>query len=329
MKKKNKIGRVLVITGASSGIGKATAFAWAKEGGSVVLAARSTQGLEEVAQRCTELGGKALVVPTDVSVEEEVNTLTEEARRVFGKIDVWVNNAAVMVFGDFNKIPTEDLRTILDINLYGTLYGSRAALETFIAQEQGILINMSSLSSSIGQAYSTPYSLSKAAIRNLSISLGQEMGKWKNIHVCTVLPSIVDTPIFQKAANYTGRSINPPTSVTPANKVAQTIMKLTKKPQPEVYVGKRNLLLRLGRNLAPKLFDKIYRVTLSKIELEEGGVSPTQGNLYQPLPQLAGISGGWLKREKEGERITIKKIAGRAVAGLGLIACAAFLLSRK
>lgn len=107
----------------------------------------------------------------------------------------------------------------------------------------------------VGQPYSVPYSISKGGIRSLSIALGQELENHEYIHVCTVHPSIVDTPVYQQAANYTGKAINPPTSATPPQKVAEAILKLTDEPQREVFVGKLNLQMRLGRNISPKLFE--------------------------------------------------------------------------
>lgn len=322
--KKNK--QVMVITGASSGIGRATALAWAKSGGRVVLAARSRDVLQEVAAGCESLGGKALVVKADVSKEEDVNALAAEAVARFGKIDIWLNNAAVMVFGDFDEIPTEDIRKIVDTNLMGMVYGARAAVRQFREQGQGILINMGSIAGVVGQPYSVPYSMSKGGIRALGIALGQELEKEKNIHVCTVHPSIVDTPVYQHAANYSGESINPPTSATPAHEVVEIILRLTQKPQKEVFVGKRNLPIRFGRKLAPTLFDKLYRKSMATIELQEPATPTTKGNLYAPMQEEAGISGGWLEKEKRGERTTFKSIAGKVAIGAGILLGAGWYL---
>ena len=328
MKTKKK-GQVMVITGASSGIGRATALEWARLGGSVVLAARSKEVLDRVANDCEQSGGRALVVKTDVSKEEDVNQLAAEAVNTFGKIDVWLNNAAVMIFGELNDIPNQDLQRILETNLFGSIYGARAAIKQFRRQEEGILINMGSIAAVIGQPYSTPYSISKGGVRSLGISLGQELEHYTSIHVCTLFPSIVDTPVFQNAANYSGHSINPPTSATPVREVVKAILKLTKHPKKEAFVGKRNLQLRLNRFLTPKLFDKIYRKTMEKIEFKEESVPKTSGNLFTPLPRQASISGGWLKKEKKGKRTTIKKIATKAAVVVGVLLSAGWWLTQK
>lgn len=319
----------MVITGASSGIGRATALEWAKRGGNVVLAARSEEALSKVAKECETYMVGTLVVPTDVTKEEDVERLASEAILKFGKIDVWLNDAAVLIFGEFTEIPTEDIRQVMETNLFGFIYGARAAVRQFKKQEYGTLINMGSVAGIVGQPYSVPYSISKGGIRSLTISLGQELEDYKNIHVCTVHPSIVDTPVYDAAANYTGRAINPPTSATPPEDVVATIIKLTKKPQREAFVGKLNLQMRLGRQLSPKLFDKAMLKIIKEYELKEEHAAATRGNLFKSKPGLAAVRGGWLKLEKEGKRRTIRKSAGKAAFASGLVIGLGWLLSKK
>lgn len=329
MKKKSKTGKVMVITGASSGIGRATALEWASLGGSVVLAARSREVLEEVASECESYGGKAYVVQTDVTKEDEVDRLAVEAVSAFGKIDIWLNDAAVLIFGEFTQIPTDDFRRILETNLFGFIYGARAAVRQFYRQGYGTLINMGSVAGIVGQPYSVPYSISKGAIRSLGKSLGQELEDQEHIHVCTVHPSIVDTPVYQQAANFTGKAINPPTSATPPEKVVEAIIKLTEKPQREVFVGKLNFEMRLGRTLSPKLFDKAMYKIITEYELKGEYAPQTSGNLFQPIPSMAAVRGGWLKLEKEGKRKTLRKSAGKAALVTGLLVGIGLLLTRK
>jgi NAD(P)-dependent dehydrogenase (short-subunit alcohol dehydrogenase family) len=161
---------VVVITGASSGIGRATAHALAEHGASVVLAARSEESLQEAAQECEEIGGRALVVPTDVSDKEAVKDLASQAADRFGRIDVWVNNAGVMAYGYFEQIPDETYRQVIETNLFGATYGAhdgaRAALPYFREQGGGVLINVSSLWGRISKGMSTKPIARKIAIRD-------------------------------------------------------------------------------------------------------------------------------------------------------------------
>lgn len=297
----------MVITGASSGIGRATALQFAKKGGNVVLAARSRESLKEVAEACEKLGGVALTVVTDVSKEDEVSHLAQAAIQMFGEIDVWINNAAVIAFGAYEDIPAEDFRQVLEINLFGYTYGAREALKQFWKQGFGTLINVSSVAGVVGQPFAVPYSISKFGVRGLGISLDQELRNEKNIHVCTIMLSTVDTPIYSQGANFVGKRIAPPVAVTSAKKVAKEIIKLSKKPRKNVFIGNSTWLMRLGRFLLPTLFDKItYWKTIIQ-EFEDEMTPITKGNLYESNPKKEGVSGGWLQKE-ENKRRRFKRV---------------------
>ncbi|WP_219420009.1 SDR family NAD(P)-dependent oxidoreductase [Pseudonocardia nigra] len=196
---------VVVVTGASSGIGRATALACATKGAAVVLAARREGALEAVARECEALGGTALAVPTDVTVGDAVQHLARRAVERFGRIDVWVNCAAVTAFAPFQEIPLDDFRRILDVNIMGYVHGARAALPYLRDQGKGVLIDVASIVSAVPQPYTQAYSMTKAAIRVLGASLRQEL--WldgaTHVKVCTVLPATIDTPFFEHTANYT------------------------------------------------------------------------------------------------------------------------------
>ena len=130
---------VVVITGASSGIGRATAHAFAKQGASVVLAARRADMLHEVARECVSHGGNALVVPTDTTQEDQVENLAAQALDQFGRIDVWFNNAGVGVFGRFEDVPSDVWRRVIETNVFGYVYGAKDAMRQFRAQGYGVM----------------------------------------------------------------------------------------------------------------------------------------------------------------------------------------------
>jgi NADP-dependent 3-hydroxy acid dehydrogenase YdfG len=134
-------GAVVVITGASSGIGRATARHFARMGACLVLAARRHELLREVVHECERLGGRAMAVPTDVTDAEAVRRLADAAVEAFGGIDVWVNNAGAGVFGPFTEARIELHRQVVEINLLGTMHGAAAALPVFLRQGHGVLIN--------------------------------------------------------------------------------------------------------------------------------------------------------------------------------------------
>ncbi len=315
---------VVVITGASSGIGRATALAFARTGATVVVAARREQALRDVAAECERLGVRAQAVPMDVTDHAAVQALAQTARQTFGRIDVWVNNAAVGLFGRFTETPLEDYRRVIETDVFGYIYGARAALPIFYEQGGGVLINVSSIVGVVPQPYTSPYVMSKAAVRMLGMSLRQELilEGTKNIHVCTVMPATIDTPFFQHAANYTHRAAKAMPPVYAAERVAKTIVNLAEHPKREVMVGNAGRMLNLIRTIAPALGERQMATQVDKTHLYQNKPAPpTSGNLWEPMPEYASVSGSW--QVGGGERT--RRIATIA----GALAVPALLLWRR
>ncbi len=268
-------------------------------------------------EECASLGARAIAVPTNVAVEDEVNALADRARTAFGGFDVWVNNAAVGLFGHFEEIPTEDIRQLMDINLFGYIYGARAAIRQFKNQGYGNLINVSSMVALVGQPFSLPYTISKFAIRGMSISLAQELADEENIHVCCVLPAVIDTPIFQHAGNYMGRSVKPPKPIIHADQVAKAIVGLTKNPQEQVTVGNMSRMMRFQRLVMPaKLFDKFQQKMIASQHFKKKPSGPYQGNLYGPMTNWNKVNGGWLAEDSgKDKKKTFSILGGVLLAG--------------
>ncbi|MEV0428319.1 SDR family oxidoreductase [Micromonospora sp. NPDC050495] len=304
----------VVITGASSGIGAATAYALARRGADVVLAARSEDALRRVAAHCRELGGRALVVPTDVTDAEAVRQLAAQAAAEFGRIDAWINNAAVGVVGLFDEIPVAEFRRVLTVNLLGTVHGTKAALPWLDAAGGGVVVNNASVLAEAAMPYQSAYNAAKHGIRGLSDTVRQELrvtGRG-HISVCTVLPATIDTPFFRHAANHTGQELVPPPPVYPPEVVAETIVRLLRRPRREAYAGGAARLLGLQWRLAPALAERVLGWYTARTQFGPGVRLDSTGNVFRP--DAAGEqTGGWHGRRRQLVRMTAA--FGLAAAG--------------
>jgi NAD(P)-dependent dehydrogenase (short-subunit alcohol dehydrogenase family) len=317
---KNLHNAVVVVTGASTGIGRATALLFAQHGSNVVLAARRTELLREVEDECVACGARALTVPTDTGQDEQVVELARRAVEAFGRIDVWVNCAAVLALGCVEEIPASDHEQLIRTNLLGYLWGTRAAVRQFRKQGQGVLINNASVLGVLGAPYASVYCATKAAVRNLTESVRLELLDEPNIHVCAVLPSTVDTPIFRNAANYSGRGVRAPEPVYPAQRVAEVVVALAQRPRREAVVGGFGLLGVLAHKFLPALCERASAEYIKRLQFKPTPAEPSPGNLFVPSQRNERISGGygpliWSKVERP--------LATAAVLGL------AFALYRR
>src|SRR5215213_599424 len=250
-------GASVVITGASSGIGRATALAFASHRAHVVLAARRGGVLEEVARACEQAGGKALVVPPDVTDPEAVVELARAAEDAFGGIEVWVNNAGTGVFGPYTDAPLVLHQRTIEINLLGAMYGAYAALPVLLRQGHGILINTVSMGAWVPNPFAAAYTASKFGLRGFAASLRQELGDYPDIHVCGVFPAIIDTPGLVHGANVSGKRIDSGPLIYAPEDVAETFVRLVRRPRDEVAVGWPARAAQIAYALAPGLTEHV------------------------------------------------------------------------
>jgi NAD(P)-dependent dehydrogenase (short-subunit alcohol dehydrogenase family) len=282
--------RVVVLTGASSGIGRAAALAFAARGDRLVLAARGLADLEQVAAKC---GGSPLVVPTDIGDRAQVERLAEAAVAQFGRIDVWADSAAVMAYGKFEDVPADVFDKVVTTDLLGTANVARAALRVFRRQGHGTLILCGSLLAHITAPYMSAYVTSKWGLRGLARTLRQETRDAPHIHVCQLTPGSVDTPIYTSAANYAGFVGRPPPPVDSAERMAAGIVRLADRPRRELSVGAANRFAEFGFKSMPPVYDALVGPMMGRLGLSRRRVVPDTGNVFGPGDRVEGGPGRW------------------------------------
>ncbi len=276
------MNRVIVLAGASSGIGHATALACARAGAQLVLAARGRAGLAAVAQACERLGADVLVVPTDVANPEDVQRLAHAAIDRFGRFDVWINMVGVGAVGLFDQTPIEAHRRVIETNLIGQMHGAHVALGHFRRRRRGTLINMISIGGWAPSPFVAAYSASKFGLRGLSEALRAEVSGLPEVHVCAVYPTFVDTPGISHGANYTGRSLKPPPPVLDPRTVADAIVSLVRSPRPYVSVGSVAWPARIAHAVAPNLVGAWTMRLIDAALRRADPVASGDGNLFEP-----------------------------------------------
>lgn len=317
-------GTRVVITGASSGIGRASALAFAGQGASVVLAARRGDVLTQLAAECETLGGRALAIPTDVTDAQAVQRLAREAEDAFDGIDVWINNAGTGVFGAYQDgdIALHD-RTI-QVNLLGTMHGAFAVLPIFLRQNRGILINTISLGGWAPTPFAAAYTASKFGLRGFTASLRQELRAHRKIHVCGVFPAMVDTPGFVQGANMSGRSLNPGPLLYQSEDVAETFVDLVRSPRDEVAVGWPARAGQFAYAVAPRLTENVLGAAFRFLLSRARPARSSEGTMIEAGPQGTSVDGGWLARKQ----IPPAGVISKGLAVLGIAACLAFAVSQ-
>jgi len=257
MKSNNEIqqslkGKTVVVTGGSSGVGRAAAEAFALEGCNIVVAARGKEALDETVALCHDLGVAAMAVPTDVSIATDVQNLANKALQFNGRIDIWINNAGVMASGKFEEIPMDVNEQVIKTNLFGYMHGAYSVLPIFKRQEDGVLINNVSIGGFMPAPYSAVYSATKFGIRGMMECLHGEISDFPNVYICNLYPQIQRSTGNMHSAKFSGLDFKIPPFAADPRDTAAKFVELAKNPQKDMFPDVTSRILTGMYKLFPK-----------------------------------------------------------------------------
>jgi short-subunit dehydrogenase len=315
----------VVITGASSGIGAATAIAFAEQGATLLLAARGEAGLQAVARSCRGAGGTAEIHVLDTTDAAAVAHVAAEAHDRLGGIDLWFSCVGVGVVGKYEDVPIAEHARVIDVNLVSHMNDAHAVLPIFLAQDRGIWVNMISVGGFVATPYAAAYSASKFGLRGFSEALRGEVSKKPHIHICDVYPTFVDTPGIDHAGNYTGAKLSlPPGSLAPET-VAKAVVRLARHPRNTTAVGAPAIALKLGEFAMPNAGAAIMNGFMDVWSKRADDGVDTSGALFDPPTGASGIDG----RRRDVALRRKAGVAAGATAAVGVAALGAWLWQKR
>jgi short-subunit dehydrogenase len=313
--------QVIVITGATSGIGLATARMAAQRGARLVLAGRSADALLELVKEITMQGGEAVNVVADVAKEDDVHEIARVAEEEFGGFDTWVNNAGTGMYGKVEETHVGDMRKLFETNFWGLVYGSLEAVRQ-LRQNGGTLINVGSTESDRAVALQGIYAASKHAVKAFTDALRMELEEEDApVSVTLIKPGAIDTPFLLNAKNYLKTAPQHVPPVYAPEAVARTILHCAETPVRDVYVGAGGKLNAMIGYYTPRIADKFMEsVAISATESDKAPRPREQNGLDRPSQHLAerGNYAGHVSRSSAYTQMSLHPVITTAVVGVGL-----------
>jgi NAD(P)-dependent dehydrogenase (short-subunit alcohol dehydrogenase family) len=314
--------QVVVIMGASSGIGRETARRFARKGARVAISSRSEAGLKDLADDIGQNGGCAIPITADTSIFEQVRRLAERTEAEFGGIDTWVQVAGINLYAKFEDTTPEEWQRIIDVNLNGQAFGVMAALPCLKRRGRGAIICVSSVEARRSFPYQAAYSASKHGITALCEALRLELQHdGASISVTEILPATINTPLFEHARTKLGVVPQGPPPVYPPESVAKAIVHAAVHPEREIAVGGAAKALILGEGVSPALMDKmVSRIGFTQQLTNREKAATAPDNFYHPLEENLREKGPFHYRERTGSLYTWMAIHPWQVSALAMAA---------
>ena len=327
------MSEVVVITGSSAGLGRATAVAFARTGARIGLLARGPDGLNGACEDVRNAGGEPLAVPTDVAYCDQVEAAAEAVEKEFGPIDIWVNNAMTTVFSPLKKITAEEFKRATEVTYLGTVYGTMAALKRMLPRDRGCIVQVGSALAYRSIPLQAPYCGAKHAIRGFTNSLRSELEHDKSrVHLTMVQMPALNTPQFDWCKTRLPRHPQPVPPIFQPEVGAEAVLWAAHHRRREVYVGGSTVKAILGNKVAPDVLDHYLAHNAYDAQQKEQPVSPDRpANLFEPVPGDHGAHGIFDNRAHDGSlqlwETTHEPWLGLVGAGIALAAWG--LLRRK
>jgi NAD(P)-dependent dehydrogenase (short-subunit alcohol dehydrogenase family) len=320
--------QVIVITGASSGIGLATAELAARRGARVVLSSRDAVDLEQAVERIRAGGGQAIYVTADVADFEAVKRVAAAAAREYGGFDTWVNNAGVSIYGRLQDVGLMDARRLFETNYWGVVHGTLAALP-HLKEHGGALINVGSILSDTGYPLQGHYTASKHAVKGFTDSLRLELESAAvPVSVTLVQPAAIDTPYPEHAKSYLGVEPKHMPPVYAPEVVARAILTCAERPARNVLVGGGAKLLNTIERFTPRLGDRFKEAAAEEGQRSERPAR-FEDTLFSPRPGDSRVRGTYPGRVMTSSAYTSGRLnRGRTLLGLAVVGATVALLDR-
>ena len=286
--------QTVLVTGASSGIGRASAVELAGRGARLVLVARGREALEETAEEVRAAGAAEVVVcPADVLDEEAVGAAVAAAVDGFGRLDAVVHAAQVMAYGTIEEVPRKVFETVVETAVHGTAVVARAVLPVFRKQGEGQLVVVNSLLGQVATPLLGSYIAAKWGQLGLVRVLQQETRDVPGISISILQPGGVDTPIYFQAASWTGSTGRPPPPVYSPERLGRRVVALLDRPRRQVQAGIFNPLITAAFRLVPGVFDVLVGPMIQRLAIANDDVPPTEGNVFTSQQDGNATEGRW------------------------------------